>query len=468
MNSFCKWTITAAILVTTGCASTAKLSQAEIDERYPQLKTLETALKTADAEDVDVLSQALYDQAEANWQEAQEWAAGGSDKARELARQAEALLEQANLNSRAVKRELSSVLTARDRAMRAGAHTKYTQEFAEVDEQLSESGNWIAKGRVSDAREVRQELTASYASLEVKALKQVTSKDAQQQIAQALRADVDDYAPRTLASAQAELQLANRVLEADANARSKAEAHAQQAMQLANQAIQIAEIIKDFKQSDMTDEQIVLWYQHQLAEAVNPVVADPDFGQPNRELVRSVAIELAQLTDTQAQYAAQLVATEKELESLRVSSDSAREQQARNEARFKAVQKLFSSDEAEVYRQGSNVLVRAYGFDFPSGQSEIQSGNFPLLNKIIRAINQFPDSQIEVSGHTDNRGSDALNERLSSDRAEKVARFLVEVGNLSSQRVTSRGYGETRPLASNETQEGRTANRRVEILIINE
>lgn len=230
MNSFYKWTITAAILVTTGCASTAKLSQAEIDERYPQLKTLETALNTADAEDVDVLSQALYDQAEANWQEAQEWAAGGSDKARELARQAEALLEQANLNSRSVKRELSSVLTARGRAMRAGAHTKYTQEFAEVDEQLSESGNWIAKGRVSDAREARQELTASYARLEVKALKQVTSKDAQQRIAQALRTDVDDYAPRTLASAQAELQLANRVLEADANARGKAEAHAQQAM----------------------------------------------------------------------------------------------------------------------------------------------------------------------------------------------------------------------------------------------
>lgn len=218
----------------------------------------------------------------------------------------------------------------------------------------------------------------------------------------------------------------------------------------------------------MTDEQIVLWHQQQLAKAVNPVVANPDFGQPNRELVRSLADELTQLADTQAQYAAQLTAKEKELESLRASSDSAREQQTRNEARFKAVQKLFSSDEAEVYRQGSNVLVRAYGFDFPSGQSEIQSENFPLLNKIIRAINQFPDSHIEVSGHTDNRGSDALNGRLSTDRAEKVARFLVEVGNLPRQRVTSRGYGETRPLASNETQEGRTANRRVEILIVNE
>ena len=287
-------------------------------------------------------------------------------------------------------------------------------------------------------------------------------------MAHAMRADVDEYAPRTLASAQAELQLANQVLEADANARNKAAAHAQQAMQLANQAIQIAEIIKDFKQSDMTDEQIVLWYQQQLAEAVNPVVTDPDFGQPNREVVRSVAIELAQLTDTQVKYAAQLVAMEKELESLRVSYDSAREQQDRNEARFREVQNMFQSDEAEVYRQGSNVLIRAYGFDFPSGQSEIQSDNFPLLNKITRAINQFPDSRIEVSGHTDSRGSDALNQRLASERAETVARFLVDVGDLPKQRVTSRGYGETRPLASNETHEGRTANRHVESQIINE
>lgn len=457
MKALYGWAMTAAVVMTAGCATTDKLSQAEVNDRYPELKTLETALESADAEKVDLLSQALYEQAEDTWQEAQKWAAGGSDKAQELARQAEALLRQANANSKTVERELASVLSARERAVSAGAHNKFSQEFADVDGQLAEAGNLIASGKLSDAREERQELAARYARLEVRALKQSTSQDARQRIAEALENDVDDYAPLTLANAQSELELANQVLESDSNARDKAAQHAQKAMQLANQAIQITEIIMDFRQSEMTDEQIVLWYQEQLAKAVRPVVVNPDFGQPNRELIRMLSRELAELA-----------AKEKELMALRATSAIERETQDRIEARFKAVQNLFNPDEAEVYRQGNNVLIRAYGFDFPSGQSEIQAGNFPLLNKITRAINQFPNSRVHVSGHTDDRGSDALNERLSSDRAEKVARFLVDLGNMPQQRVTSRGYGETRPLASNATPKGRTANRRVEILIVNE
>ena len=80
----------------------------------------------------------------------------------------------------------------------------------------------------------------------------------------------------------------------------------------------------------------------------------------------------------------------------------------------------------------------------------------------------LPASGVQVSGHTDNRGSDALNLKLSEERSEKVGRFLVEVGNIEGKRVSSKGYGKTRPLASNETDEGRAANRRVEILIVND
>ena len=89
------------------------------------------------------------------------------------------------------------------------------------------------------------------------------------------------------------------------------------------------------------------------------------------------------------------------------------------------------------------------------------------MNKIIQAVKTFPESSIEISGHTDSTGSAEVNKSLSQKRADSVARFLVEVGGISASRVLATGYGKERPVASNETPEGRAANRRVEILIRN-
>ena len=75
--------------------------------------------------------------------------------------------------------------------------------------------------------------------------------------------------------------------------------------------------------------------------------------------------------------------------------------------------------------------------------------------------------QVRVEGHTDSTGSAQVNTTLSQQRADNVAKFLVEVGGISASRIMATGYGSERPVASNETPEGRAANRRVEILIRN-
>ncbi|MCO6412303.1 MAG: OmpA family protein [Thiogranum sp.] len=131
------------------------------------------------------------------------------------------------------------------------------------------------------------------------------------------------------------------------------------------------------------------------------------------------------------------------------------------------VQSMFTPAEANVFQQRNNVLIAAHGFRFPPGGSELETQNFVLLNKIIQAIRTFPESRINVSGHTDSTGSAAINQTLSELRAGNVARFLTEVGGIAAERISVNGYGKERPVASNETAEGRAANRRVEILIIN-
>lgn len=87
------------------------------------------------------------------------------------------------------------------------------------------------------------------------------------------------------------------------------------------------------------------------------------------------------------------------------------------------------------------------------------------LDQVAQSLKQYPDSLIDVYGHTDSTGSDAYNQTLSERRASTVANYLVSQG-VSAARVRSQGFGETMPVASNDTVDGRARNRRVEIKIV--
>ena len=80
-------------------------------------------------------------------------------------------------------------------------------------------------------------------------------------------------------------------------------------------------------------------------------------------------------------------------------------------------------------------------------------------------MTDVPGLKIEISGHTDNQGSDGLNLKLSGSRAEAVMNYVTKKG-ISASRITSKGYGSTAPVDTNDTNEGRQNNRRTEILVI--
>ena len=87
------------------------------------------------------------------------------------------------------------------------------------------------------------------------------------------------------------------------------------------------------------------------------------------------------------------------------------------------------------------------------------------LDQIAASMNQYPNSLIDVYGHTDSTGSDAYNQTLSENRAATVGNYLASRG-VSPARIRTQGFGETMPVASNDTIDGRTRNRRVEIKIV--
>ncbi|MGI9245119.1 MAG: OmpA family protein [Steroidobacteraceae bacterium] len=120
----------------------------------------------------------------------------------------------------------------------------------------------------------------------------------------------------------------------------------------------------------------------------------------------------------------------------------------------------------DVVRQGDNItLDMPGGVTFGFNSSDLNAQFYPVLDKVAGTLGEYNKTVIEVAGHTDSVGSDAYNQQLSERRASSVAAYLASHGVDRSRMVTV-GAGKAHPVASNETEEGRAQNRRVEITIV--
>ena len=119
----------------------------------------------------------------------------------------------------------------------------------------------------------------------------------------------------------------------------------------------------------------------------------------------------------------------------------------------------------DVIRQGDDLLLRMpSGITFAFNDASVQPQFRPTLDEVASILSQYPKTYIDVYGHTDSDGSDAYNQTLSERRAQSVANYLSSHG-VQSARIATRGFGESQPIASNATEEGKASNRRVEIKI---
>jgi outer membrane protein OmpA-like peptidoglycan-associated protein len=119
----------------------------------------------------------------------------------------------------------------------------------------------------------------------------------------------------------------------------------------------------------------------------------------------------------------------------------------------------------KVERVGEGIVVEfnskvLFGFD----KSNLSSSATKNLDELSVILNKYPDTNIEIQGHTDDKGKDGYNQNLSEKRAASVASYLRNKG-IASSRIRTKGFGETSPKYTNETEAGRTENRRVEFLI---
>jgi outer membrane protein OmpA-like peptidoglycan-associated protein len=147
---------------------------------------------------------------------------------------------------------------------------------------------------------------------------------------------------------------------------------------------------------------------------------------------------------------------QKEKELQKKEDDLDRQRRELDEARKQL--RLEETAQSVTIRLESDVL-------FDTGKAQLRPEAQSALEKVAVVLAQFPSAKVEINGHTDSKGGPAMNLDLSEKRAVAVSEFLKKRAELARINFTTHGFGETKPIASNDTDEGRQQNRRVEIVV---
>lgn len=368
-----------------------------------------------------------------------------------------------------------SALTSRANAISAGADQLSARIFKSAEEQFRKAAVNLEHNRMEKAQSQAVEAVQSYRTAELEAIKGQILRDARHLLAQADQENVEKYAPLTLAQARASIAEADRAIVEDRYDTDRARLLAKQAKEQASHALHLAAQIKSVNNGDRTFEEALLRSEAPVVDIANALGVTPDL---TNGVASTAASTLAAVKESQRDLTQQRLELDERNERIAtlettlggVSKETVAlntllaEQQERRD-QLKQVEHLFEPNEAEVLRIGNTIVLRLVGLSFDSGGATIKSDQAALLVKVEKAIDILNDSVITVEGHTDSFGSDEANLELSQRRADAVRAYLLANMNLPAYRISAMGYGETRPIASNDTAEGRARNRRIDLVM---
>jgi len=377
---------------------------------------------------------------------------------------------------------LAQVMKSRQDAANARAPELSGEIWEQAQRKFGEAIRLLERGDLKGSKRRDIEATSLYRDAELVAIKAQYLTETRQLLAQADRARVGRYAPITLGQAKQLLADAERELNENRYDTDLPRSLARQANYEAKHAIYLSEVVRKVRDRDLTAEQLVLQWEKPLRDVSGAADVVPDMEDgPDRlaaELVAYIEMknnENQALGQENSENEMRLSEMEEEMAALDERLGGATEEraalvqrleaQARVKQQFAQVEKMFSATEARVFREGNNIILRLTGLTFDSGQSQIKPASFDLLRKVEKAIDVFPRSELIIEGHTDSFGGDDSNQKLSQERAESVQQYMINAMRIPTYRLIATGYGETRPVASNETESGRTRNRRIDIVI---
>ena len=380
------------------------------------------------------------------------------------------------------KTVLSQVLKSRQDAANAEAPRLSADLWDKAQKKFGAAIRALERGDLKRAKHEDIEATSLYRDAELVAIKAQYLSDTRRLLADADRARVGKYAPITLDNAKQLLAEAERELSENRYDTDRPRSLARRANYQAKHAIYLATVVRDVRDKNITVEALVLSWEDPLAQISGAADIVPEMADGHDELQGKLVAYVENLrVNEQAQEQEifeanlRLADMEEELRALdeRLGGATAEraalvqrlEAQARIKEQFERVEKMFDRSEARVFREGNEIILRLVGLSFDSGKADIKPEGVTLLNKVEKAIDVFPQSEIVIEGHTDSFGGDEANQRLSQSRADAIQHYMINAMRIPSYRMIATGYGETNPVANNETEAGRARNRRIDIVI---
>ena len=449
---------------------------------------LAAALDKARSEHVDALAPTNFAAAVESQQAAVKDAAKGrnADKVRARVQEGDAALRRATTAAAAARQLLGSVIKAREDALAAEAPKFAGQSWQKADERFREAMKENEKNDTKNAQRRAAEAEVLLREAELIAIKGGILDEARALIAQAEEAKVGKLAPRSLQAAKRYLAQADQELQRNRYEVSEPRKLAAQARYEARHATYLAQLIERVLKEEGDDqagvEGLILSWEEPLKKIATEMELSAQFDKgmqaPMQEITEHASQqaqeggrlkqELADRDDQLASLSTQLKKLESRLGGVseeRVALQRRVDVQERMRSSVAALEASFTPDEARVVRQGDDVVLSLLGIKFPSGRSTIDAGSAALMKKVQQGLALFPGASISVEGHTDANGSDSTNLILSQDRADAVRQYLVSNFRYDPEKISSVGYGEARPVATNETAAGRARNRRIDLVI---
>lgn len=492
-------------LATAGCAQSRAAGPAVADDTVMKnplesVDRLGDDISRARTEQLNVLSPQCFKKAEKALSRARKGLEKGGEATdiRKSVMESRAHLQKAEEVADLSRTALANTIKARELARSAGA-ARFEKKYRRVENDFLDLTRAVEKDNLEYAQKHRTRVTEGYRELEVLAIKEDTIGEVRALISRAEAADAGRIAPRTHDQAIEQLNAADAFISAHPHATEKMHDMARQALFNANRLLVVT--AQSNRVKDMEPEEIVLLVEKHL-HTISAALGAPDMrDQQYRTQLDNIVGSVVSLKNDRAFVSEKNKALQAEMETLKADYQAridalnmhvamlegktredqmAKERMVRErlavEKRLAAERKFnqlymtvrnyFAKEEAEVYKQENQLVIRLKAMRFPVGKSVIMPENHPLLSKVKKAIRTFDDPMVIAEGHTDTTGSDEVNMLLSRRRAEAIREYMIASQTLPPDRISAVGYGSERPLASNATPAGRAINRRIDILII--
>lgn len=458
-----------------------------------EIERVEQRLESARSAQIDLVSPRYFSEADEKLEEARSrYERGGKieDILKHLS-EVESALTRAEGFEEVGKVLLRDAIESRAAAAEAGAPDFATSEWSDAEKVMREAGERVERGDQNGTRSRAASAEQLYRAAELVAIRTDVLGKARDARSAASSAEAQKWSASTFADADALLRQAERDLTENRYDRSGARDLARRSQSQFKRAERISRTAQRIDDDVRTRlETLILDHEANVGRIAESLNRDPDFASGIESITEEVVTSIESLHEDRSNLQQELARKNQEIDRLRnvemarlkelVDSLDTRlamlEQRERavmaelrvreeDEEKVLRVKEIFDSSEADVLISGNQLILRLYGLAFASGSAEIRPDNFALLTKVQRVLREFPNSPAVVAGHTDSRGNDAMNLSLSQRRADAVREYLLANMSIGEEQVSAVGFGEARPIASNDSAEGQAKNRRIDVIV---